>query len=190
MPKDTAQLTAAPVYWDYQAIVAYKPSSADRFRAMVYGSYDDLKLILANPSDADPSVRGGLGQKTAFHRAQLTWQHKYSDAIEHQIDVSAGPFVFNVSVGPAVKLEVPGYEAFLRSEWRARVSEQLRVIGGLDVSYNAFDFSFDGPSIGQVDGNPSASGPLTGRPSSAFTNRSASSARPRTSRRCGSPSRG
>jgi TonB family protein len=165
VPKDAAQLTAAPVYWDYQAMVAYKPSSADRFRAMVYGSYDDLKLILANPADADPSVRGGLGQRTAFHRAQLTWQHKYSDAVEHQVDVSAGPFVFNVNVGPAVKLEIPGYEAFLRSEWRARVAEQLRVIGGLDVSYNWFDFSFDGPSLGQVEGNPSAMGPLTGRQS-------------------------
>ena len=95
-------------------MLAYKPSGADRFRAMVYGSYDDLKLILAHPADADPSVRGGLGQKTAFHRAQVTWQHKYSAAIEHQIDVSAGPFVFDVSVGPDVKLEVPGYEGFLR----------------------------------------------------------------------------
>jgi TonB family protein len=168
VPKDAVQLTAAPVYWDYQAMVAYKPSGADRFRAVVYGSYDDLKLILANPADADPSIRGGLGQKTAFHRAfhraQVTWQHKYNEAVEHQIDVSAGPFLFNVNVGSAVKLEIPGYEAFLRSEWRARVAEGLRVIGGLDVSYNGFDFSFDGPSLGQVDGNPNSSGPLTGRP--------------------------
>jgi len=163
VPKDTAQLTAAPVYWDYQAMVAYKPSSADRFRAMVYGSYDDLKLILAHPADSDPSLRGGLGQKTAFHRAQLTWQHNYNAAIEHQIDVSAGPFVFDISVGPDVKLEVPGYEGFLRSEWRARLADQFRLIGGLDVSYNWFDFSFKGPPSSEVDGNPNAAGPLTGR---------------------------
>ena len=81
---------------------------ADRFRAMVYGSYDDLKLILAHPADSDPSFRGGLGSKTAFHRAQLTWQHKYNAAVEHQIDVSAGPFVFGVNVGPDVKRRGPG----------------------------------------------------------------------------------
>jgi TonB family protein len=136
VPKDEVQLTAAPVYWDYQAMLAYKPSSADRFRAMVYGSYDDVKLILAHPSDADPSLRGGLGSKTAFHRAQFTWQHKYNDAVEHQIDVSGGPFAFDVNVGPDLKIQIPGYEGFLRSEWRARVTEQLRVIGGLDVAYN------------------------------------------------------
>ena len=163
IPKDEAQLTAAPVYWDYQAMLAYKPSSADRFRAMVYGSYDDVKLILAHPSDADPSLRGGLGSKTAFHRAQLTWQHKYNDSIEHQIDVSGGPFVFDVNVGPDLKVQIPGYEGFLRSEWRARVTERLRLIGGLDVAYNWFDFSFNGPPAGQVDGNPNATGPLTGQ---------------------------
>jgi hypothetical protein len=163
VPKDAAQLTAAPVYWDYQAMVAYKPSSADRFRAVVYGSYDDLKLILANPADADPAIRGGLGQRTAFHRAQFTWQHKYNAAIEHQIDVSGGPFAFDVSVGPALKIQIPGYEGFLRSEWRARMAEQLRLIGGLDVAYNWFDFSFTGPPAGQADGDPSATGPLTGR---------------------------
>jgi TonB family protein len=163
VPKDVAQLTAAPVYWDYQAMLAFKPSSADRFRAMVYGSYDDLKLTLANPSDADPSVRGGLGQKTEFHRVQLTWQHKYNDAVEHQIDVSMGPFSFNVNVGPDVKFQVPGYEGFLRSEWRARVANQLRLIGGLDVAYNWFDFSYKGPPAAKVDGNPNASGPIAGQ---------------------------
>jgi hypothetical protein len=118
---------------------------------------------LAHPSDTDPALRGGLGSKTAFHRAQVTWQHKYNTAVEHQIDVSGGPFVFGVNVGPDLKIQIPGYEGFLRSEWRARVTDQLRLIGGLDVAYNWFDFSFKGPPAGQVDGDPNAAGPLTGR---------------------------
>ena len=120
-PRTRLQLTAAPVYWDYQAMLAYKPSSNDRLRVMVYGSYDDLKLILAHPSDSDPTVRGGLSSKTDFHRAQITWQHQYSPAVEHEINVSAGPFFFDLNVGPDVAAQIPGYEGFLRSEWRARV---------------------------------------------------------------------
>jgi TonB family protein len=163
IPKDEVRLTAAPVYWDYQAMLVYKPSDADRFRAMVYGSYDDVKLILAHPSDSDPALRGGLGSKTAFHRAQVTWQHKYNNAVEHQIDVSAGPFVFGVNVGQDLKIQVPGYEGFLRSEWRAQVNQHLRLIGGLDTAYNWFDATFKGPPTSQADGDPSAAGPLTGR---------------------------
>jgi TonB family protein len=165
VPKDEAQLTAAPVYWDYQAMLAYKPSGNDRFRAMVYGSYDDLELVLAHPADSDPTVRGGLSSKTAFHRAQLTWQHKYSASVEHEISISTGPFVFDLAVGPDVAVQIPGYEGFLRSEWRARMADRFRLIGGLDVSYNWFDFSFNGPPATQVDGDPDASGPLTGRQS-------------------------
>src|SRR5690606_33419235 len=33
-------ITAAPVYWDYQAIVAYQPTDADRLRLVSYGSSD------------------------------------------------------------------------------------------------------------------------------------------------------
>ncbi len=143
VPKDQAQITAAPVYWDYQAMLAYKPSSNDRFRAMVYGSYDDLKLILAHPADGDPAIRGGVSSNTVFHRAQLTWQHQYNAAIEHEISVSTGPFSFAQTVGPDLAIQIPGYEGFLRSEWRARLTDQLRLIGGLDVSYNWFNFSYD-----------------------------------------------
>ena len=163
VPKDQAQLTAAPVYWDYQAMLAYKPSSNDRFRAMVYGSYDDLKLILAHPADNDPTVRGGLSSKTGFHRAQVTWQHRYNAAIEHEINVSAGPFVFQANVGSDVAIQIPGYEGFLRSEWRARITERFRLIGGLDIAYNWFDFSFNGPPATQIDGDPDTFGPLAGR---------------------------
>ena len=163
VPKDQAQITEAPVYWDYQAMLAYKPSSNDRFRAMVYGSYDDLKLILAHPADGDPAIRGGVSSNTVFHRAQLTWQHQYNAAIEHEISVSTGPFSFAQTVGPDLAIQIPGYEGFLRSEWRARLTDQLRLLGGLDVSYNWFNFSYDGPRPTQVDGDPDTFGPLTGR---------------------------
>ena len=163
LPKDEVQITAAPVYWDYQAMLAYKPSSNDRFRAMVYGSYDDLKLILAHPSDNDPSIRGGLSSSSTFHRAQVTWQHKYNAAVEHEINVSTGPFKFAQNVGPDLALQIPGYEGFLRSEWRARLTDQLRLIAGIDVQYNWFNFTYNGPRPTQIDGDPDTFGPLTGR---------------------------
>ena len=170
VPKDAAQITAAPVYWDYQAMLAYKPGSNDRFRAMVYGSYDDFKLILANPVDADPTIRGGLSSNTAFHRAQFTWQHQYNAAVEHEINASTGPFKFAQALGP-LSLQIPGYEGFLRSEWRARIADQLRLIGGLDVQYNWYHFTYDGPRLTQLDGDPDAFGPLTGRQTVAVENR-------------------
>jgi TonB family protein len=169
VPKDELQITAAPVYWDYQAMVAYKPSSNDRFRAMVYGSYDDFKLILAHPDDADPSIRGGLSSSSSFHRAQVTWQHKYNAAVEHEINATVGPFSFDQKVGPALSFKVPGYDAFLRSEWRARLNDRLRLIGGLDISYLWIDGKYTGPRFTQLDGDPDTFGSLTGQQNVQFS---------------------
>ena len=85
VPKDQAQLTAAPVYWDYQAMLAYKPSGDDRFRAMVYGSYDDLKLILAHPADSDPvrarrpELKDRLSSRAAHLAAQVQRRRRARD---------------------------------------------------------------------------------------------------------------
>ncbi len=163
VPKDELQVTAAPVYWDYQAMLAYKPSSRDRLRAMVYGSYDDLRLILAHPDDADPAIRGGLSSRSVFHRGQLTWQHQYGTAIEHEINLSVGPYSFNQSVGPGLTFQIPGYDSFLRAEWRDQVSERVRLIGGLDLAYTWFNGNYNGPAVTQLDGDPNPFGPLTGQ---------------------------
>jgi hypothetical protein len=163
VPKDEVQVLAAPVYWDYQAIVAYKPSDNDRVRAMVYGSYDDFRMILANPDDADPAIRGKLTSYSGFHRGSLLWQHKYSAAVEHEISLAAGPYAFGQSLGSGVMFDVPGYDGYLRSEWRARLHERFRLIGGLDVADLWLDGKYNGPRVTQLDGDPSAAGALTGQ---------------------------
>ncbi|HVZ75511.1 MAG TPA: TonB family protein [Polyangia bacterium] len=154
VPKDEVAVVAAPVYWDYQAMVVYKPSDADRFRAMVYGSYDDFKVILADPTDSDPTIRGKLASYSGFHRGTLLWQHEYNDAVEHEINLSAGPFSFGQQAGPDLTLDVPGYDGYLRAEWRARVAESFRLIGGLDISESWINGKYNGPALTQLDGDP------------------------------------
>lgn len=164
VPKDEVQVLAAPVYWDYQALVTYKPSDSDRLRLMVYGSYDDFKLLLAHPDDADPTIRGKLSQSTSFHRAQLFWDHKYSPAVEHEVSVTTGPFKFGQAVGPNLVLDVPGYDGFLRAEWRVRAHDRLRVLAGVDVAATwIVNGNYNGPRITQLDGDPTTFGPLTGQ---------------------------
>ncbi len=99
VPKDEVQITAAPVYWDYQAMLAYKPSSNDRFRAMVYGSYDDLKLILAHPGTRPGhSRRAELGHRLSPGAAHLAAQvQRRGRARDQRLD---RPFTFAQSLGP------------------------------------------------------------------------------------------
>jgi TonB family protein len=157
VPKDEISVLAAPVYWDYQAMLVYKPSEVDRFRAMVYGSYDDFKIILANPADSDPAIRGQLSEYSGFHRGTVEWLHQYGARVEHEINFSVGPFAFGQKAGPELTLDVPGWDAFLRAEWRVRVADRFRLIGGLDFTDTLIHGgNYNGPAISQLDGDPQA----------------------------------
>src|SRR5690606_24169415 len=45
-----AGVTAAPVYYDYQAFVEHRPNARQKLRFQFYGSDDGLKILLNNPS--------------------------------------------------------------------------------------------------------------------------------------------
>ncbi len=70
IPADAIGVTAAPVYYDYQAIYTYRPESGGKVRTMFFGSGDEFRLNLKQPVDGDPTLRGSLGQGTSFRRLQ------------------------------------------------------------------------------------------------------------------------
>jgi hypothetical protein len=156
-------VTAAPVYWDYQLVATYAPSDKDRLRAMLYGSYDDFKLVIKTPNDDDPTVRGNLAENSGFHRVQLSWKHQYGPAVEHEVSATFGPFDFGQKLGPDLAYDIPGWDGFLRSEWRASLHERVRLLGGLDLSYASFHARYAGPPLTQEEGDPGANAPLAER---------------------------
>ena len=88
VPAGVFSTVAAPVYYDYQLNVTWRPSTTDRIRFYVYGSSDELRLTFTNPSDSDPNVRGSFGITTQFHRGQISWRHLYEDWLEQDVMVS------------------------------------------------------------------------------------------------------
>ena len=155
VPAGVFSTVAAPVYYDYQLNVTWRPSSTDRIRFYVYGSSDELRLAFTNPSDSDPNVRGNFGITTQFHRGQISWRHLYEDWLEQDVMVSFGWSGLNFAFGEAVRLQGDFLPATLRSEWRAQISPQVRLIGGIDWNYIPTTLAFRGPQPTQSEGQPS-----------------------------------
>jgi len=139
-------ITAAPVYWDYQAIVAYQPTDADRLRLVSYGSSDRLAVVLANPADAEPAFRGALDTSSVFHRVQLGYRHRFGGGSEQNTEITYGRTFDRGRFGPLGRYDLTLDTLQGRSEWVGVVSPAVRIVGGVDLLADHYSGSFAGLS--------------------------------------------
>jgi Carboxypeptidase regulatory-like domain/TonB-dependent Receptor Plug Domain len=153
---DSADITAlaAPVYYDYQALASGKVGDRDKLRLLVYGSGDSFKLLFAEPSDQAAEITGKFNLSTQFHRAHGTWSRRISDRVDHDLELAVGVFSFDLGVGRAFNFELEGTDVYLRSEWRGRLSDDVRLIGGIDALYLPGKVAYSGPPVQQDESNP------------------------------------
>ena len=155
---DGISLTTAPVYYDYQAIATYRPSDRDRLRLMAYGSSDTLRLLFEEPDEEDPSFRGGLGTRTQFHFVDFRWERDWNSKLQQEIALSSGWTGIAFDVGENLAFDQTQTHVNLRSEWRWRAHDRLRITTGLDSFIAPFNIDYTGPLPGQEEGNPNSVG--------------------------------
>jgi TonB family protein len=151
-------IVAAPVYWDYQAIAAYRPTDVDRIRLLSYGSSDRFGIVLANPSESDPALRGAFDASSVFHRVQLGYRHRFRGGSEQNTELTYGNSQDRGRFGGFGVADFRVNTVQGRSEWSAVVSPALRVTFGLDLLGNHYLGSYSGvpPTLGEGE-LPSAS---------------------------------
>ncbi len=158
IPDDAFDVIAAPVYYDYQALLTWRPSDRDRIRLVGYGSSDDLALVFSEPAGADPNVRGNFGLSTQFHHGYLGWTHALTPNVDQDIQIAVGPTLVRFEAGDAFRFDGTFTAIDARSEWRARVTDRVRLTGGLDLDVTPFSLEYVGPSVGQAEGGGPGSG--------------------------------
>jgi TonB family protein len=150
--------TAAPVYYDYQAMAVVRPSVKDELRLMAYGSSDRFALLFDEASDQDSAVSGDFDFGTQFHHAHLGWRRQLSPKVDQDIDLSIGYLDVDFGLGDAFDFNLTGTEIYQRSEWRGRVTDEVRLIGGLDLFFMPGQFLYSGPPVEQTEGNAGSMG--------------------------------
>ncbi|HEY6878694.1 MAG TPA: TonB-dependent receptor [Polyangiales bacterium] len=168
---DSVGSIAAPVYYDYQGFVTYRPTDRDRLRIGAYGSSDRLK-ILFSPNDDDPAIKS-LQIGTQFHRAQVSWKRQYSRKLEHDIQFALGREHNVFRFPPDFNLDLEVNQAYLRAEWRYRFNQAVQLIVGTDSISGWYDVNFFGPQLPDMDTASNAGGSLDTLDKSAFNKREA-----------------
>ncbi len=168
---DSVGTLAAPVYYDYQGFVTYRPTDRDRLRIGAFGSSDRLK-ILFSPNDDDPSIQS-LSLATQFHRVQLAWKHQYSQKLEHDISFALGREHNVFRFPPDFSLNLAVNQAYLRAEWRYRFNDAVQLIVGTDSIVGWYDVSFFGPQLPDGDSASNMAGSIDQLDKQAFDRREA-----------------
>ena len=150
---DSTSVIAAPVYWDYQAIVAHRFNEANKLRVLAYGSFDSLQLYLGKAAADDPALHGELGTKISFHRLQLELGSRFSDVVSQELMVSVGPSPGRGALG-SVNYDYLTWEANAAAHWGVAAAPWLHLDAGVDVQALWVDFRYQGPAPAPAEGVP------------------------------------
>lgn len=157
IPEGTLNVVAAPVYYDYQLVFAWRPTTQDRLRLFVYGSSDEFRTSF----DADSFSRPfALELSTQFHRVQADWRHEYDGGqLVQDVTFATGWTGLVIGAGSFFGFDADFVPFTLRSEWRLELHEDVQVRWGLDWTYTPTSLAFRAASTPQqMEGMPPGGG--------------------------------
>ncbi len=154
-------VTAAPVYYDYQAMIERDLGAHAKLRATFLGSDDRLAVILPPSSGTDPGFTGELQNATVFWRGSVRADGKLQSGARWLAQASLGHDAVSISLGRLLDGHNDVYRAAARAQLDVPLSRRLRLLTGLDVEGGSYELGLSFPAV-PADGEPDT-GPLFGR---------------------------
>lgn len=126
-------VTAAPVYYDYQGVLEWRPNVRHRVRFLLLGDDDTLSILFRNPSDVAPMFAGQFSVATRFHIAQLLWEHDLGPGTQGRAMLSAGWTNLDFSASEQFRFGLQFFPLNGRYELSQRLSSYARLNAGMDI---------------------------------------------------------
>lgn len=148
---DNINLTAAPVYYDYQGVLEWRPHPKHRIRFSLFGTDDRLEVLFRQPGDMAPSFAGNFAFATRFHIAQLLWTHDIAPGTQGRFMLSAGLTGLGFNAGDLAKFELNFFPTNLRYELSHLFVPGARLNVGMDIEWNPGNVKLDAirPEVGR-----------------------------------------
>ncbi len=139
LPDDVnLSFVAAPVYYDSQLRVDWRPKYSDRVSFFMFGSSDEMSLLNDEISPNEPEVQGSIANSTRFFRPILSWHHE-TDKFESRLAGSMGMGSFHLNVGPDRYFNFSGLSGQFRSDQSWSPNEKLTARAGLEYIVRTAD---------------------------------------------------
>ena len=155
VPEDgDVALGTAPRWYDYQALLEWRPATGHTVRVFGLGADDAMALLFNSAVDADPEATSGSAS-TRYDYQRLSVQYRYANSatFTNDLRVGLGRDSGVTDVLGRFSLSFRFSSLSLRDEARWRLSDTLTLSAGIDgrVEESTYDvFSFRPPKEGQV----------------------------------------
>jgi hypothetical protein len=136
-------LTVSPRYYDYEALLDYKLGPG-RLHLLVFGSDDELRLVLKTSPDNDSSLQGQLGTRLWFHTLQARYVLK-KGPLELEMVIAPGIVHQDGTVGTAARFLLDQINLDARLETRLKATRWLSLVAGLDLQQSWSTTSVQAP---------------------------------------------
>jgi hypothetical protein len=157
-------ISAAPVYYDGQAILEHDFNQRTTARLFFLAADNKMRLLFDEPDSDDLSESGKLGIATRFTRLGVRVESRFSDALNLRTTVAWGVNRFHIDEGRSYQ-RIKSQSIELRSELRARFKSWLSGAVGVDARAALFDVELRSPPYPSTD---EVDAPAFGRPSLYF----------------------
>ena len=134
----------APRYYDFQAVYDYR-AGRHTFRTMFFGSNDSMVMLIDEPPENEPDVRGSFKYDQDWYTVQSFWDFEISDRMTNHLSASMLFADELQSIGDDFNLDV-GYQIYtLREDLDVEVEDWLTVRGGADLAFWQAQFEVTAP---------------------------------------------
>jgi TonB family protein len=154
LPDGAVNFTSAPVYYDYQAFLTWRPTDRDRIKFRFYGSSDGLEIEIGDEAADSPDVRGTFRGATRFNHGHVSWDRHIGEHTDQRLTLSVGPTRIRIGIGEAQDLDARLMQIFGRAEWTMTLGDRLRIVAGADVLALPFDVTYRGAPSTASEGDP------------------------------------
>ncbi len=157
-----ATVTAAPVYYDWQAVVQKDWSKNQQFRVIFIGSDDKIDIITKDTSATQPTLVGDISLHTMFWRLQARYKQKIDKDTEIRLVAGFGEDKIEFYLGN-IYFTLDTYPLSGRAELSRKLFKGATANFGFDLSWTPYTVNAQLPlpsPPGQPSGGPFGSSPL------------------------------
>ncbi|MEO6420844.1 MAG: carboxypeptidase regulatory-like domain-containing protein, partial [Polyangiaceae bacterium] len=154
-------VTTAPVYYDYQAMIAKDFGKNTSLRVLFFGSDDKLDLLIKSANASDPALAGVISAHTGFWRLQGRFKSKLSKDTDFRLMAAVGEDFIDFSLGDNF-FTLRSHPITTRAELAQKIAPGLTANVGMDMLYAPYDVHVRFPP--QPRPGEAPSGPGLSRP--------------------------